>query len=228
MPQAKRTGILTGAILLAVLLAVFAIVILRQAETSKKDIPVYGEVPEFTFVNQDGQPFGLEQMKGKVSVVDFFFTSCRSACPIMSNEMGKLYEAFQGTNDLEFVSISVDPARDSLSVLREYAHDNNVTDDRWQFLHAPQDSVIRLSEQGFKLAADNLPMGHSTRFALVDRSGRIRGYYNALEQKPMIALKGQIRLLLKEPWTPPPAKEQEEIGTVTSDASTGPAETVRG
>lgn len=198
--NAKR-GLIAGMVA-ALVLAVFAVIILRQADQSKSELPVYGEVPEFTFVNQDGEAFGSADLFGKVSVVDFIFTRCKSACPIMAREMGQLYNNFEQTDDLQFVSISVDPDHDTLAVLKSYALANGVTDARWQFLHAPQEEVVQLSEGGFMLAADNLPMGHSTKFALVDRSGRIRGYFNALEDKPMAVIQGQIVTLLKEPWTP--------------------------
>ncbi len=195
MSQLKRYNVLLGVALFFFVLGIAALLLLQQAERAKDEIPVYGEVPEFTFVNQDGEPFGLADMTGRVNVVDFIFTNCKSACPIMRREMSQLYEAFE-TERVQFVSISVDPARDTEAVLRAYREGSGVTDDRWQFLHAPVDSVIWLSEEGFMLPADNLPMGHSSRFALVDSQGRIRGYYNALEEKPMIAIKEQITRLL--------------------------------
>lgn len=198
MPNAKRTGLFTAGIVAALLLAVFAIVILNQAEKSRADIPVIAQMPDFEFVNQDGQPWGSAQMRGKISVLDFVFTRCKTACPVMSTEMSKLYKAFDGSNDVQFVSVTVDPEYDSLAVLKGYAVAHGVTDDRWQFLHAPLDSVVKLSEEGFMLPADNLPMGHSPRFVLIDREGRIRGYFNALEGKPMIALREQMTQLLKE------------------------------
>jgi len=184
---------------------VFSTLVLRQAKTSKAKLPVYGEVPEFTFTNQDGMPFGRAQMLGKVTIVDFFFTRCQSACPIMAREMGELYRAFEDSDDLQFVSISVDPGYDTLAVLKAYAAANGVHDARWQFLYASVPNVVDLSVNGFMLAADRLPMGHSTKFALVDREGRIRGYFNALDAKPMAIIRQQIKQLLEEPWSAPEA-----------------------
>lgn len=198
MSNKKRFGMLTAGLVLAVVLAVFATVVLRQADRSRADIPVIQPVPEFDFINQDGQAFGSANLMGKISVVDFIFTRCENACPIMAKEMGELYRAFEGSDEVQFVSISVDPAHDTLEVLQAYASANGVNDNRWTFLHAPIDKVVWLSEEGFLLPAENLPMGHSPRFALVDRQGQIRGYFNALEGKPMIALKQQIKQLLKE------------------------------
>ena len=96
-------------------------------------------------------------------------------------------------------------------MLKAYAESHGVNDDRWQFLHTSVENVVDLSENGFMLAADRLPMGHSTKFALVDREGRIRGYYNALDEKPMAVIRGQINQLLQEPWNAPemPAKSAQ-------------------
>ncbi|MCB2198691.1 SCO family protein [bacterium] len=198
MSNTKRFGMLAAGLLVAAVLAVFATVVLRQADRSRADIPVIQPVPDFEFINQQGMAFGSADLIGKISVVDFIFTRCENACPIMAREMGELYRAFESTDDVQFVSISVDPSHDTLEVLQAYASANGVDDDRWTFLHAPIEKVVWLSEEGFLLPAENLPMGHSPRFALVDRQGQIRGYFNALEGKPMIALKQQIKQLLKE------------------------------
>jgi len=190
-------GIVAGA-LVAATLAVFGSFILSSADKSKTEIPVYGAVPDFEFVNQDSALFGHDDLLGKITVVDFFFTTCQTICPIMVIEKEKIYRAFDDTDLVQIVSISVNPAHDTPEVMKRYAREHGVTDDRWQFLSGPVEDVIRLSEQGFMLPAENLPMGHSSKFALVDRQGQIRGYYNSLEQKPMIALHQHITRLLQE------------------------------
>lgn len=190
-------GLIAGALIIATL-ATFGAFVLTSADKSKAEIPVYGEVPEFTFINQDSVEFGKDRLLGKITVVDFFFTTCPSICPVMAVEKEKIYEAFDDARDVQIVSISVNPSHDTPEVMKQYGREHGVTDNRWQFLHAPIDSVVWLSEQGFMLPADNLPMGHSSKFALVDRKGQIRGYFNALEQKPMIALRQQITELLDQ------------------------------
>lgn len=189
-------GLIAGAIV-AVTLAVCAGIVLSEADRSKREIPVLGTVPEFEFTTRDGKEFTRDDLLGRISVVDFFFTSCVTACPVMSGSMEELYRAFDDTDEVQFVSISVQPSVDTPAVLRAYAEEQGVTDDRWQFLTGPLAGVVTLSEQGFMLPADNLPMGHSTKFALVDRRGRIRGYYNGMENKPMIKLREQIMVLLE-------------------------------
>ncbi|MCB2212800.1 SCO family protein [bacterium] len=190
-------GVVAGAVVVATL-AVFATFILTNAEKSKTELPVYGTVPDFEFVNQDSVAFGRDDLLGKITVVDFFFTTCQTICPVMVVEKQKLYNAFDDTDNFQIVSISVNPQHDSPDVMKQYGREHGVTDHRWNFLNGPVEEVQRVSEKGFMLPADNLPMGHSSKFALVDRYGQIRGYYNSLEQKPMIALQEQIIVLLQQ------------------------------
>lgn len=180
-------------------LGTLAVLIVSQANRSREEIPVWGQLHDFSFTNAvDEQPFGYQQMLGKINVVDFIFTNCPGACPIMAVNMEDLYESYKGTDKVQFVSVSVDPGRDSVEALRQYAEDRGVTDSRWIFLRAPIDDVKALCEGQFMLAADELPMGHTTKFILVDQQGQIRGYYEGLESDSMIGLKNAIRQLANE------------------------------
>jgi protein SCO1/2 len=194
-PERKiPTGILIG-IIAAFVLGVGGLLIIGLAEKSRSGLPLLGQVPEFEFIKQDGAPFGLKDMKGKISVVDFIFTSCQTICPPMSGNMQTLYDQFEGADNVQFVSITVDPERDSLSVLQEYARDFGVDDGRWVFLWQPIEKVVWLSEKGFMISARELPMGHSSRFVLVDPHGMIRGYYDGVDDESMIVLLQDIRKL---------------------------------
>ena len=181
------------------ILAVTALLVINRANVSRSRIPVLGELPDFEFTERSGKPFGLAEMKGRLNVVDFFFSSCPTVCPHMSENFRKLYELYQGSDKVRLVSITVDPSRDTLEALQEYAEKHGVTDDRWVFLRAPMEDVVRLSEEGFMLAADidKLPMGHTTRFILVDRDGFIRSYHDGLDDASINALKQNIRQLAK-------------------------------
>jgi protein SCO1/2 len=176
--------------------SLFALLVVEFAEESRNQIPVYDQVPDFTFMESRGQQFGLQDLKGKLSIIDFFFTTCRGPCPLMSKEMEKLYNYYLTTDKVQFVSISVDPKRDSLSVLRAYAERYGVIDNRWNFLNGDIEEVKRLSEEGFKLGAD-FPDMHNTNFILVDHKGIIRGYYDPFNSASMKLLKTQIRQIGK-------------------------------
>src|ERR1051326_2478723 len=88
---------------------------------NKKRMPPISRVEPFAFINQDGKRFTNEDMKGKIAVVNFFFTSCTSVCPRMNNNLKPIYEAFKNNPDVLFLSFTSDPARDSAARLKHYA-----------------------------------------------------------------------------------------------------------
>lgn len=157
-------------------------------------LPVLGQVGAFEFTERGGQPFALADLKGRVSVLDFFFTNCSGPCPAMSSRMASLYREFSNEPTVRFVSISVDPERDSLAALEAYARRFGVEDERWVFLRAPMREVHALAEGSFMLGGE-LPSLHSTKFILVDREARIRGYYSSDDSVSLDALRQQIRRL---------------------------------
>lgn len=176
--------------------SLFALFVVDFAEQSRDEIPIYDQVPPFSFMESRGEKFELQNLKGKINIVDFFFTTCRGPCPLMSKEMEKLYHYYRSTDKVQFVSISVDPKRDSLSVLKAYAEKHRVTDHRWNFLRGDIEEIKRLSEEGFKLGAD-FPDMHNTNFILVDQNGMIRGYYDPFTDASMKLLKTHIRQIGK-------------------------------
>ena len=181
-----------------IILTIMALLVINQADHSRSVLPLLGTVPGFEFTERSGTPFGSENMKGKINVVDFMFSNCKTKCPVMVVNMGDLYEYYKGIDRVQIVSISVDPARDTLETLKAYADEHGVTDNRWVFLWAPVEEVIDLSENGFKLAAEGLPMGHTTKFILVDHLGQIRGYYDGMDETSVDKIKTDISKLLRE------------------------------
>ncbi|HEX7343118.1 MAG TPA: SCO family protein [bacterium] len=186
-----------ASLILALILAGFAYYVIRQADTSRANLPVLAEVPDFQFRDQNDRSFGRNQMLGKVCVVDFIFTRCQGICPVMSNRYTHLYRLFRDTPELQLISVSVDPDYDTPEILRKYAANYGIMDERWILLHAPLDHVQDLCENGFLLPAQDLPQGHSGKFALVDRQGRIRGYYDHDSDADQNLLKTHLRALLK-------------------------------
>jgi protein SCO1/2 len=177
------------------LLSVLALIVINLANKSREHLVILGEVPAFTFVERSGVSFGDENMKGKINIVNFFFTTCKGPCPIMNARVAELYKKYSTTDNVRFVSISVDPKRDSLAVLRQYADEFGVTDDRWLFLRGDLDEVHRVSEKGFMLAGD-LPTIHSTKLILVDENRKIRGYYDSFDEESLRLLTVHVRELL--------------------------------
>jgi protein SCO1/2 len=116
----------------------------------------------------------------------------------MAVNMSELYELYRSSDMVQFVSISVDPDRDSLEALIEYGRSLRVDDNRWVFLRAPVEQVIAVCEEQFMLPAEALPMGHTTKFILVDQHGQIRSYHEGLKNESMLALKNNIRQIARE------------------------------
>lgn len=178
---------------------------LRQVQVdhlSNRPLPSLGTVPKFELVNQDAQPFGSEQLTGKIWIADFIFTTCPGPCPIISTRMSELQKPL-AKSDVHLVSVSVDPEKDTPEVLRAYADKLRKQPQRWDFLTGPRAAIYSLSKDGFKLGIsdgseeEGIPI-HSTRFVLVDRRGTIRGYYDALAPDAVTKLLADANHLLRE------------------------------
>ena len=178
---------------------------LRHVEVSalrQRQVSSYGMVPAFQLVNQNGQPFNSMQLGGKIWIADFIYTTCPGPCPMISMRMAELQKPLEKT-DVHLVSFTVDPAKDTPAVLREYAERLRADPKRWDFLTGPKSTIYNLSHDGFKLAVSTgseeagIPV-HSTRMVLVDRHGEIRGYYEATEPDAMTKLLADTNHLLRE------------------------------
>lgn len=165
--------------------------------TSRTSLPVIAKLPDFDLVDQDGQPFKRRDLNGKVSVVAFIFTRCKGPCPMMSAEMSELYKRYESSDKVQLISISVDPVHDAPAVLKEYAAQYGVKDNRWKFLTGKVGDITSLAEKGFMLAAEGLPEGHSTKFVLVDQDARIRGYYGSGNRDILETLKAHLEELVQ-------------------------------
>jgi len=171
--------------------------IINLAQDSGQDIPRLYEVPQFAFTNFDGTTVSRDSLLGNITVVDFIFTNCPGICPMMTRRMSEFYEHYEEHPQVRFLSVSIDPARDSLAALEAYANDYGIYDSRWKFVRNDSTETQQLYEQGFKLGGD-LPYGHSLKFVLVDRDGFIRGYYSSDDDISLSVLKTHINTLLRQ------------------------------
>ncbi|HYI08907.1 MAG TPA: SCO family protein [Thermoanaerobaculia bacterium] len=168
----------------------------------KPDLPKLFPVPDAQLVDETGRTVSLGAMKGSVTVYDFIFTHCTGTCPIMTNNMRALTPKIAKDAPVRFVSISVDPARDTPEVLAAYAKSVR-NDPRWTFLTGNRDDIVKLSVQGFKLSAGApMPGGeallHSSKFAVADKEGVIRGYYDATDGTVPEQVARVVEVLLEE------------------------------
>tara|TARA_B100000212_G_scaffold234207_1_gene178139 strand:+ start:1333 stop:1878 length:546 start_codon:yes stop_codon:yes gene_type:complete len=176
-------------------MGLFANWVINKAQSSI-DIPVIKEVPSFSFTNQNGEKFSNNNFRDKVTILNFIFTSCTGPCPLMTSNMQKLYSNFKGTNEVQFVSVTVDPEVDTQERLKLEAEMIGVDNNQWQFLRSDLEEVKKLKRDGFMLFADNLPNGHSIKSILIDNVGNIRKYYDGTDIGSQEILKKDIVYLL--------------------------------
>ena len=172
------------------IVAIFLIVTYFIKETDKEEnLPVIGYVPEFSFTDSHNKTISKANMIGKVWVADFIFTTCDMACPIMTGNMNIVHNAFRDNDEIRIVSISVYPEYDTPEILAEYASRYNANTDRWHFLTGPEESVKSIIKDGFKIGDYEDIIFHSEKFALVDKQGNIRCYYNGMKTEKITQLK---------------------------------------
>jgi protein SCO1/2 len=179
----------------------------------KSDLLEIREVPAFELTDQNGKKITNKDYLGKVYVVEFFFSTCPTICPIMNQNMLKLQKEFYGNPQFGIASITINPEHDTQQVLKEHADHLGVKHYNWHFLTGDKDYIYNLAKTGFSLyAGENKEVAggfeHSGLFALVDKEGNIRcrkdalgnpiGYYDGLEESGVKAIKEDIKKLLDE------------------------------
>lgn len=185
----------------------------------KTDLYRFEKVPDFEFTNQNGDIITNKSFDGKVYLVEFFFTTCPSICPIMNQKMLSIQNEFFGNPEFGIASISITPEIDTPEVLKRYAKNLGISHQHWHLLTGqPEEVVYSLSQKGFQLYAGKDKtqthggFEHSGLFALIDKDGFIRSrkdaygnpikYYRALDENEfpdqIQELKEDIKLLLDE------------------------------
>lgn len=147
-------------------------------------LPALNPVPAFTMIAEDHRTVTAADLRGKISIVDFIFTSCQGPCPMMTSTLVGLQSRIPAEKNIHFYSFSVDPETDTPEVLAEYGKTYHADFHRWSFLNGSRDSLQNLIRYGFRLAVENPDSGdiiHSTKFVLIDKNGTIRGYYDSDE-----------------------------------------------
>ena len=192
-------------------------------------IEINGEpkkVPNFSFKDQNGKTIANTDYNGKVYVVEFFFTTCPTICPLMNANLIQIQNKFENFKDFGVASFTINPDHDTVEILKEYADDYGVKNSNWHLMTGSEENIYELANAGFNLyaAVDSEAEGgfeHSGYFALIDKNGFIRSrkddfgnpkvYYRGTvteeqkfnddgEEEEISILKEDIAKLLKEPW----------------------------
>jgi len=154
-------------------------------------LPVFGQVPAFALVDQDGKPFGSAELRGRVYIANFFFTRCPSICPLLMRSVKRLQDACRDREiqGIRLLSVSVDPEYDTPERLRAYGKEMGVDPARWTLVTGKAEEIRRLGQEGFKVAVGTpeadasglLDIAHTGKLVLVDGKGEIRGYFGTDE-----------------------------------------------
>jgi protein SCO1/2 len=170
----------------------------QRYESQHPSLPELGAVPSLSLTTNDKRTFTDQDFKGKVTITDFIFTTCAGPCPLMSGQMQELQGTLKDIPSVQFVSFSVDPETDTPEVLTEYANRFGAINGKWTFLTGSKKEIYDAIRHGFHLAIDDdeNAIAHSTKFVLVDKDGKIRGYYDSEDEEALKKLVIDAKSLL--------------------------------
>jgi protein SCO1/2 len=180
----------------------FVVLFIREIRQTRAPVHgEYGPAPSFALVSETGDSLSSASLAGKVWAADFMFTRCRGVCPVLAERFGALQRELADRKGWMLVSFTVDPAYDTSDVLRAYAREHGADPERWRFLTGDMADIRRVVVDGFHLGIESSndpkePVTHSTRIALVDAQGEIRGLYDSQDEAEMKALLSDARRLL--------------------------------
>lgn len=198
------------------MLSLASIFLMTCASKPKEEkLPIFGEriienndtlyhtIPDFKFVDQDSAIITGETFNNKIYVADFFFTSCRTICPIMKTQMLRVYDSIRDNKNVLLLSHTIDPEYDTVALLHDFAERLNVNSAKWHFVTGVKDSIYRIAQTGYFATAmedKSEPDGfiHSGAFLLIDKQKRIRGKYDGTKEEDVNRLLADIARLEKE------------------------------
>jgi len=198
---------------LSIIVCLLCVTSCKQAKEAK--LPIFGErnvegsdtiyhtIPAFRFVDQDSNVVTNATFNNKIYVADFFFTSCRTICPIMKTQMLRVYDSIQHEPDVLLLSHTIDPKYDTVALLHDFADRLGVKSSKWHFVTGDRDSIYRVAQTGYFATAmedKSEPDGfiHSGAFLLIDKEKRIRGKYDGTKDEDVNRLLRDIRRLRGE------------------------------
>ena len=178
--------------------------ILGRVDISAAGDTAYHEIPDFSFINQEGEEVTNETFRDKVYVSDFFFTSCPSICPKVKKQMLRIYDKYTDNPNLIILSHSIDTKRDSVPVLKLYSDNLGITADRWHLVTGDKDKIFDIANDYFVSALEDpaAPGGydHSGRLILVDPRRHIRAHCNGTDPEDVTVFLQDIDRLLREEY----------------------------
>jgi protein SCO1/2 len=197
------------------LLSAFCFLLSACTSTKETPLPIFGErevegtdtvyhtISNFKFVDQDSAEITNDTFKDKIYVADFFFTSCRTICPIMKTQMLRVYERIENDPDVLLLSHTIDPEYDTVGLLHDFAERLGVKSSKWHFVTGNKEDIYKIAQTSYFATAmedKSDPDGfiHSGAFLLIDKQRRIRGKYDGTKEEDVNRLLEDIEKLKKE------------------------------
>lgn len=190
------------------------LILIMACEQGDKTLPVIGDridldgskiehsIRPFSFISQLGDTITNKDVAGKIYMTDFFFTSCPSICPKVKKQMLRIYDQVKGNKDILLISHTIDPKRDSVSVLKTYADNLGIDHTQWLFLTGNKEELLDIADDYFVAAYEDpdSPGGfdHSGKIILLDKSGKIRSFCDGTDPESVDRFIKDIFTLLKE------------------------------
>jgi protein SCO1/2 len=171
--------------------------------TPEWEIPTH-KIPEFSFINQNGEIVNNATYTGQIYIADFFFTSCPGICPKLTKNMASLQEAYKNDDTIKLLSHTVMPWKDSVSVIKDYGLKHNVNSNKWHMVTGDKGALYSIARTGYFADEDFIKTQdennfiHTENFVLVDKQGFIRGVYNGTLEIDVERLKRHIKILKQE------------------------------
>jgi len=178
-------------------------VIKKVVDGKEVEQTIYPVIPDFSFINEDGEVVTEKDFKNKVYVADFFFVTCPTICPVMKKNMLTVYNEYKDNPEVKILSHTIDPEHDTPEVLKKYAMDLGVSGKMWQFVTGDKEKIYDIGQKHYMVSAleDSSQAGgyiHSGAFVLIDKDRHIRGMYDGTTEEGTAKLIQDLAVLLKE------------------------------
>lgn len=172
----------------------------KLVDKSVRNVSKNHTVANFSLTNQNGITITNKDYENKIYVVDFFFTSCPTICPIMTNNMLKIQDEFIDNDDIKLLSMSVTPEIDNVEILKQYAIEKGVNDSKWNITTGPKKHIYELARKSYFAVVEQGDGGlqdfiHTPNFILIDTKKQIRGIYDGTDENEILRLIEDIKIL---------------------------------
>lgn len=163
----------------------------------------YHKIADFSLINQNGKTITQNDYKDKIYIADFFFTTCQTICPIMTNHMSKIQKEIMNDDEVMLLSHSVTPKIDTVAQLKRYAIRKGVNDKKWNLVTGDKKEIYQLARKSYLAVKDNgdggpFDMVHTENFMLIDKKRQIRGFYDGTNPEDIDKLLADIAILKEE------------------------------